>query len=326
MKESIDLTENRSFRGSPVVSPRKYKHKCIPWKNKPSNVSTQSFSITFNATDELDTVTFWNEPVRMIMNTEDTSSSTLLRVIYEGNSTTYKTYLSSSNSLRCIYKQSSSGNNFFENYRLRNEFFTGKVSEIKEKIRLRNISLNSLIESRYHDNRGKRYIHENFKWKTDVYQTVQEVNYKNCKDISKIWINRLKLRCSLKKNIASYFSSIPCLGRDIPEFYPIILYKHQRKRFICWIEEYCEEFIYGFFEINKRKKYYVYFKGKELNRREEPWQPKGRIRQSYDELFDRLDWRDMLRKRIGELERDYLIDTEKKVSLIRTFEFNDIII
>ena len=49
---------------------------------------------------------------------------------------------------------------------------------------------------------------------------------------------------------------------------------------------------------NTKNKNYVYHKGMTLGRRAEPWQPNGRIPQDYDELFDSLNWREMLQKRL----------------------------
>ena len=55
--------------------------------------------------------------------------------------------------------------------------------------------------------------------------------------------------------------------------------------------------LWSYFYNTKPAKY-VYYKGMTLRRRSEPWQPNGRIPQDYDELFDSLNWREMLQKRL----------------------------
>lgn len=45
----------------------------------------------------------------------------------------------------------------------------------------------------------------------------------------------------------------------------------------------------------------VYFKGRDVGRGEEPWQPSGRKRQWYDSLFDSMDWKDLFKKKTDSL-------------------------
>lgn len=41
----------------------------------------------------------------------------------------------------------------------------------------------------------------------------------------------------------------------------------------------------------------VYFKGRNVERRAEPWQPSGRQKQWYDSLFDSMNWKDLFKKK-----------------------------
>ncbi len=62
----------------------------------------------------------------------------------------------------------------------------------------------------------------------------------------------------------------------------------------------------------------VYTKGQSrrgLRRREEPWQPNGRIDQPYDQMFDRMDWRDMLKLRLGELDGPLAKEPENRIHI-----------
>jgi len=94
-----------------------------------------------------------------------------------------------------------------------------------------------------------------------------------------------------------------------------------------------EDFIYDFFKRpnpDSIREKAVYYKNRELRRREEPWQPKGRVTQDYDILFEDTDWRDMLKKRIGVLDRDSILSKKSShdniIRLNTTFNFNDLFI
>ena len=68
----------------------------------------------------------------------------------------------------------------------------------------------------------------------------------------------------------------------------------------------------------------VYTKGQSrrgLRRREEPWQPNGRISQPYDQMFDRMDWRDMLKLRLGELDGPLAKEPENRIHISNDSNF-----
>ena len=67
--------------------------------------------------------------------------------------------------------------------------------------------------------------------------------------------------------------------------------------------------------VNKLGGRYVYYKGKGeegLRRREEMWQPNGRVPQDYDELFESVNWREMLANRMSEVHIDSPSDDERR--------------
>lgn len=47
--------------------------------------------------------------------------------------------------------------------------------------------------------------------------------------------------------------------------------------------------------------YCVYYRHRELRIREEPWQPKGRVPQWYDKIFDSMNWKDLFQERVESL-------------------------
>ena len=63
-------------------------------------------------------------------------------------------------------------------------------------------------------------------------------------------------------------------------------------------------------------KYAVKYKGREVKRREEAWQPNGRVEQEYDKFFDKVNWKDLIKKQIKEglpedAEKDAENDAQK---------------
>lgn len=116
--------------------------------------------------------------------------------------------------------------------------------------------------------------------------------------------------------------SVPCLSSDldIPSFY-----KRKRTKedaVIDWEYETCYDSVdshlknlhdkargytgmWGFStdkvcNLLYHGKYAVKYKGREIKRREEAWQPNGRVEQEYDKFFDKVNWRDLIRKQIKE--------------------------
>lgn len=287
MKETIDLTENRDFRNHGIGFLRKYNHLSLPWKITKSDflslqltntrsVSYSNSDIIIENLDELSLETYDNYTNFSTTNDYTTHTYTINNKKYDWSYIT---------NLKVLY---------FNNDK--KDFFTGKAPNIKEQIKLRNST--DLILSNYfgayYNNRGKNFINQN--WKIHYISTM---NKPLCKKRN-------------LKDIARGFSSVFCSSKEIPPkeippFYSKDISKRHKKRFICWLEYEMKEFIYDFFgrKVDKRRQKYVYFKGKQLERREEHWQPKGRVGQEYDIMFESLNWRNMLRKRINELEKTH---------------------
>lgn len=110
----------------------------------------------------------------------------------------------------------------------------------------------------------------------------------------------------LRSNSTQYskmFGDVPCISSNIEMDPRIIESKHYPKGYKDWdyMDDYETEQNYQIVKRHMSKDLKVYYKGKGaegLRRREEPWQPHGRVSQPYDRLFDRMDWREMLRHAI----------------------------
>ncbi len=208
------------------------------------------------------------------------------------------------------------------------EFYTGHVSDIKNKRSLlmkrskyykNNIIYNCSVcgksfkdkpwshhkrsSFRYDDNQvmcNECYeIESNLKMNNNIKDALEKVTDRWCKEVGYSYSRRLLRRIPEKSRI---IFDVPCLSSKIPDEFIKREIPHRYKEWE-YEETFEDDLKYIFGELRERNK--VYTKGKskqELRVREEPWQPKGRVRQNYDAMFDRMDWRDMLKLRIGELE------------------------
>lgn len=110
----------------------------------------------------------------------------------------------------------------------------------------------------------------------------------------------------LRSNTTQYskiFGDVPCISSDIKMDARIVAGNRYPKGYKDWdyMDDYETEQNYRIVKQHMSKDLKVYYKGKGaegLRRREEPWQPHGRVPQPYDRLFDRIDWREMLRHAI----------------------------
>lgn len=107
-----------------------------------------------------------------------------------------------------------------------------------------------------------------------------------------------------------YYISVPCISSDIPDELEQPQYRKYPKRYKVW--DNCCDYVCEENGNKSMRDNAVYYKGRQPKRfgREQPWQPKGRVSQDYDTIFDSLDWRKMLCKRIGTLDES-LFDNEK---------------
>ena len=113
---------------------------------------------------------------------------------------------------------------------------------------------------------------------------------------------------------------IPVLSSDIKDEF---IYPRFPKGFREWdYEDVYEEHVMDFNRRIDDKK--VYTKGKSrrgLRQREEPWQPNGRVDQPYDQMFDQMDWRDMLKLRLGELDGPLAKEPENRIHISNDSNF-----
>lgn len=101
---------------------------------------------------------------------------------------------------------------------------------------------------------------------------------------------RLSSRCDCIKSNNTRKNDLKYLDKYDENFH---YYPHKRLPWHIW------DIPFSWEELRmERHKKIVYYKNRQLRRREEPWQPNGRVPQEYDELFDSLDWREMLRGKI----------------------------
>ena len=123
--------------------------------------------------------------------------------------------------------------------------------------------------------------------------------------------------------------SVPCMSSNINPVYYERRIKNEMSEFYSYYEEQQSVlFAKRIFGNRYDNHVVVKYKGRESTfMRERPWQPKGRVRQDYDQFFDDLKWQDMLKVRIGELES--LAPKKKKESehriITEEIQFNDII-
>lgn len=332
MKESIDLTENRAFRNNTqnLLNKKSYQRKRTPWKKaKPDELAESSSGYELSSTLYTSTnSSTWIDNSTSIddwfgYNDLSLSSTTNTINLSWLNSPYLRDNSSMSNFLVKYYGNGSITISSSESYTDFSVFPTGRRDHVK---------LHRLPEN------NKKYQTEFKKCRcgekiskapwNDKYKCKQCVEKEEAQKESKYKEMSFMHEYFKKKNrYCSDVIPVPCLSRDIP----MQEEKKIPKRYKEWDyynDEFISEYIYDLFGRNKdrRRKKCVYYKGRELQIREEPWQPKGRVPQEYDELFDSTDWRDMLKKRIGNLERGVLFeksDTEKESGInMNTVQFN----
>ena len=130
--------------------------------------------------------------------------------------------------------------------------------------------------------------------------------YKN-KSLTKRWYQSDKYNrrggLILFTNDKYNFSDVPCISNNIEheyvEDYPhnfnildeysIPLYKNSRYKEVDIDEPPYEKLVL---------KHALYYRGMKIRNGRDPLQPKGRVPQEYDDLFDNIKWRDSLNKRL----------------------------
>jgi hypothetical protein len=138
------------------------------------------------------------------------------------------------------------------------------------------------------------------------------------------WINQTERSDRFLRNIHDSheaFSSLPVLNNNIPDIKPKRIAKPHD---LPWnyMDTY-EEYMFDLIHYNKHRER-VSYKNHHVSGgfRALPWQPHGRIRQDFDAWFDQIDWRLMLKKRIGEYDGPLLQELDPSNEFI--FFPNDI--
>ena len=314
IKESIDLTTNRDFRKDSQSSPAVYyKHKQLPWKTagdfEPAELDTLNYEYINNNMISSNTLfsftNTWDDNdifEGRFINFIDTNDMILNRT-----TTTYVTNLEYTSS----WNNNSSIITYKYQYLHKGEpmsiFPTGHRDYIKQH---RMIELPYGIQQ-YYPKRKITYCKEcnskiaDVPWNNTMYECFNKI-CDNCKEKEKKKDLHSKIFYKKKTSSRNHFNgrdfiTVPCISRRIP------MVKEERwipKRYIVWNDEPDRRFVLRRYrEQEQRREKYVYYKGRELRRREEPWQPKGRISQSYDTIFDNTDWRNMLRMRVNNMKK-----------------------
>lgn len=96
----------------------------------------------------------------------------------------------------------------------------------------------------------------------------------------------------------------------IDEYFDV--YEPKQLNFKIHERSYISSIIRNPYNRKLNDRYALYYKGKVLNNREDMYQPMGRVPQEYDRIFDSINWRDMLRRRLGEIDTISKNDEPKK--------------
>lgn len=342
MKESIDLTEHRDFREDRVAkSPvKKYPHKSLPWikagdfelaeKRSQLYNSSNYFYSTTSSNQRTWTVR-WDEEENILDDVTDvvqsfmdvsnsfstTSDLRYIRAAEKWLSSSSFYYYDSDNLIAKKLSVFPLGHkrDIIENRAI--EFNTPKYAShhIKHSYRCKNCGT-KVSRTPWHD--SFNCICDTCKEKED--RLDREFMFER----HKVFKKKSGKKCQIGRRDLVFddqkFASVPCLSRRIPtekkerifpKRYNVLdtPYHVDRGRLYNMLLDMRQDV-----KVPMRKRS-VFYKGRELQRREEPWQPNGRVRQDYDRIFEDTDWRDMLRHRIGTLDGPILSD--KSYSPIR---------
>lgn len=337
MKESIDLTEHRDFREDRVAkSPvKKYPHKSLPWvkagdfelaEKRPQSYnsnfiySTSTRDLTWNIRwndldDEFtidDTVrfidTFTNDPMIRAATTDRESG--FIRAAEKWISSSSYYYYDSDRIIDRKLEPFPMGNKKYIIEHRKIEIPVPKYARFHVKNSYSCRSCHAKIaRTPWHDTINS--LCDTCMEKEELFDRLYMMKRHN------IFRKKSGKKCQIGRRDLVFeedrFSSVPCLSRRIP------VEKKKRvfpKRYNAINHPYYVDAgrLYNMLFDDHRpvttsmRKLAVYYKGRELRRREEPWQPNGRIRQSYDTMFEDTDWRDMLRHRLGVLNGPILAE------------------
>ena len=351
MKESIDLTEHRDFRGDGTKSPVVYPHKKLPWKKTTgdfdlaeirSNISSRRVnSITIDGSEDL----VWNissiDWTDSFQSNEDQTldqlSSTFRLRRSRFNNRTSSTLSNMVNTVTYNWVDTSTLYMYDgETLTIRTEnekyedFPTGKRDYIKSHRAIKTVRPRKYYKRPCVCSNCKNKIprtpwnDDTSKWHP-LCETCKEKEKKSFNKKDRWSTDNLGKHSLTRSYKIHQHGMVPCLSRNLPMEK---VEKDIPKRYIEWRDMYTRDFIYDFFEQKRpesMRRKAVYYKGRNVQRREEPWQPKGRIRQDYDSMFNNTDWRDMLKKRIGILDRESILNDKSSNGNLILNNNNDLI-
>lgn len=297
MKRSIDLTDNHDFRDVAVaplttINNKKYPTSRFPWKDPNDDIEDiNGFSYLNNYYDVFYDLSSSTSFTYTDVALNDLSlQNNINRLV--GLNRTYRNISYTRTSIQSldIYLDNDALDYLHFQYDLKNyAIYRDTIDEYLDKHKRTKGGLpvgkkRELIES-YRD-----IARENASKKMLVKKTAKKFDRFN--HICFIETNKSDITdCNLDDFAMAI--SVPCLSSSMTINTNRIYKSHNT---IC----------YSFYDAYKDKKdyrqYSVYSKNPMRTNRS-PWQPNGRKRQPYDELFDKLNWRDMLRKRL------YIIET-----------------
>lgn len=333
MKNDIDLTENSAFADE--ESQRRYKHKCLPWvrdsKNPNGLVKMKTGEIEFrssfgkyyyvNTSSWIDDIMSNHDNRFEGWKTAFSSSSTIKQFTYYSDSSTNNQYETIFDiDMGNLYPSSMITADFSNlKYKLLSRSDESVYSIVGKRDKIReNIRMNKNTDSKY-----KKYVAKSICPLHDYPKTNAPWNIKNncklCKlegEKRKKKNNQLKNRferwCTsglgFRRRALSYYDerfvlgSVPTLSNYIPPIYNSD-YGHKLniiKEYYNTYPEFKEEQIYHYERGTGRyvNKHALYYKGMKRFRNTDPLQPEGRKEQVYDKLFENLDWRKVLSKRL----------------------------
>lgn len=338
LDEDIDLTEDRFFEKD--QKQKVYPHKSLPWDSKGElKRNTIDFIPYYSWSNGLDELTDYSSWITTLTSRHSSSSQNLY--IYSSSSDIWDSYTTPSISyLNNKYKYNMDVTGYFggfydsidskRNYR-RYGFYLGDSEYVKN-----HTDTNKEEESKYQKYMVKdkcKFCDEyiiSFPWDNKMKKHKCKINDVIQDDIVDPWsIGGIKFtpvweiddRDSRprKNNIfgsnKSLFTYIPTLSNDIKQNYKS---PYEVDYGVNTITEYYNtfpEYKYTQFpeskynssiEKNTGKSYYIneYRLNKESNRRRnrDMLQPDGRESQPYDDMFNSLQWRDLLKKRLKLME------------------------
>ena len=319
MKTTIDLTENNKFKDKEIRSRYRHYRKRLPWKE-----NYKDECVNLKPLDEfIPYTTFSYNPstTDWLISMNDNRLSSAWRFIQHETSSTYSnssfhtTYYHSDDSQYNFridkYTYSISSTEIVKykeakyNIKKYGDFYTGCVKSIRglyknnvNKDKERKYNSNSICNSCCKEIKGAAIFKDN------SYVNVDRYICDKCKDRnrrSKYMYRRHKTGIRMFQPDNYYNAirvdeepTIPCVSNDIPQDRENPKYAGHDVLLYYSLYEYDSvlnnnELRHALYKANR-----VYKKGQSLHGRQQPFQPKGRIRQDYDELFNKLKWKDMI--------------------------------